>query len=56
MILTDEQITELETAAKPLMNWLEVNCHPHTTAIVSSHRAELVEGIANVIKATNAAN
>jgi len=38
------------------MDWIEVNCHPHITAIVDSHRAELVEGIANVSKATNAAN
>lgn len=56
MILTDDKVVEFESAAKPLMDWLEVNCHPYVTATVDSHRAELVEGIANVLNETNAAN
>lgn len=48
MILTKEKISEFEVAAKPLMKWLADNCHPHTSAIVESDRAELVEGIAMI--------
>lgn len=31
-------------AAKPLIKWLAENVHPHHTAIVTSTRAELLEG------------
>ena len=34
-----------EEAVKPLMKWLSENTHPHTTVIVKSNCAELVEGI-----------
>jgi hypothetical protein len=44
MGLTTEQTDEFKALAKPLMDWLERNCHPHTTVILDSHRAELVEG------------
>jgi len=50
MILTKLQIQELREAAIPLMKWLEENCHPHVTVIVDSERAELVEGLAVVLK------
>ena len=56
MLLTSEQVAELEIVAQPLMDWIEVNCHPHITAIVDSHRVELLEGIASVLKSTNAAS
>jgi hypothetical protein len=32
-------------AAKPLMEWLRKNWHPHVTAIVDSEVAELTEGV-----------
>lgn len=34
-----------EDAVEPLMKWLCENQHPHTTIIVTSNRAELVEGL-----------
>lgn len=34
-----------EAACRPLIKWLADNCHPHTTAIVTSVGAELVEGV-----------
>ena len=46
MILTEQQRKELVTAAKPLMEWLGNNCHPHCTVLVDSQVAELVEGLA----------
>jgi hypothetical protein len=48
MTLTENQIRDLREAAKPLMDWLLNNCHPHTTAIVDSQIAEVFEGVANV--------
>lgn len=37
---------DFQSAAKPLMKYLAENKHPHTTAIVSANRVELVEGVA----------
>jgi len=34
-----------EQVVKPLMKWLSENKNPHTTAIVTSNVAELVEGV-----------
>lgn len=48
MILNAEQIKTLEEAARPLIKWMNENCHPHCTVIVDSVGAELVEGIATV--------
>jgi hypothetical protein len=50
MNLTTEQIAEMKQAAMPLMKWLEENCHPHVKAIVDSERAEVMEGLAVVLK------
>jgi hypothetical protein len=46
MTLTEKQLTELRTAAMPLMQWLNDNCHPHVAAIIDSEHIELVEGLA----------
>ena len=43
----NEKIT-FEEAVKPLMKWLCENSHPHTTVIVSSTTAELLEGVKSV--------
>lgn len=49
--LTDEIIELIENkpsfedACNPLIKWLCENKHPHTTVILTSNRAELVEGI-----------
>jgi hypothetical protein len=50
MVLQKEKIAEFRLVAKPLMDWLEQNCHPHCTAIVESDRAELVEAVCVVRK------
>jgi hypothetical protein len=46
--LTKDEFKSLEDAARPLMEWLAANCHPHVTAIVTSEDAELLEGQARV--------
>jgi len=46
MVITDEQRQEMLEAAKPLIKWLDDNCHPHCRAIVDQLNIELVEGIA----------
>ena len=37
-----------EEVVKEIMKWLAENQHPHTTIIVTSTSAELVEGIKSV--------
>lgn len=46
MILTPQQFDTMLVATKPLIAWLNENCHPHCTAIVDQVSVELVEGIA----------
>lgn len=48
MVLTPEQRKTFEEAARPLIKWLNENCHPHVTALVEPDRAELVEGVSMV--------
>ena len=45
MILTPDQITELNNAAKPLILFLRKNCHPRVKVIVNPESAEIVESI-----------
>lgn len=46
MTLTKEQQQAMLEAAKPLISWLNANCHPHCAAHVDSTTIELMEGIA----------
>lgn len=46
MILTEDQRIEMLEAAKPLIKWLNENCHPHCKAVVTNRTIELMEGIA----------
>lgn len=48
-ILTREQAKTMLEAAKPLMEWLADNCHPHCTAFVEQGSVEVMEGIAREI-------
>lgn len=48
MVLNDQQRKELLEAAKPLIQWLNDNCHPHCSAHVDQNTVELSEGIANI--------
>lgn len=49
MIITVEQLSGFEAAARPLVQWLNENCHPHVTAIVCLDRAELLEGVGSTL-------
>ena len=48
MILTDKEREDFETASKPLIKFLNDNCHPHVTVIVDTTSAELLEGIESI--------
>ena len=45
MILTEQQRKDFEMAARPLVAWLNENCHPHVVAIIEPDRASLSEGV-----------
>ena len=49
MILTQEQQDSMLEAAKPLIKWLNENCHPHCQAKVDTNSVELLECIARNI-------
>jgi hypothetical protein len=46
MTITEKQREEMLEAAKPLIKWMNENCHPHCKAIVDQNTIELTEGIA----------
>lgn len=48
MTLTDQQQQEFEALARPLIEWLRRNCHPHVSVILDGSHAELLEGVASV--------
>ena len=45
MILSKDQKKSLEEATKPLIKWLNDNCHPHVVVITDCVRSGLYEGI-----------
>lgn len=45
MTLTMEQMKSFEDAAKPMIKWLNDNCHPHVEVVVTTNSAELFEGV-----------
>lgn len=45
MTLTEQQRKYFEAVSRPLIQWLNENCHPHVHAIVEPTRAELLEGV-----------
>ena len=49
MKLTDEQREKFSELAKPMMEFLAQNCHPHTSVSIDSDKAELKEGVAAVV-------
>ncbi len=46
MKLNETQQAEMLEAAKPLIEWMNENCHPHCKTVVGCNTVELVEGIA----------
>lgn len=46
MIINDEQREAMLEVAKPLMKWMNDNCHPHCSASVDQNTVALSEGVA----------
>lgn len=46
MTVTEEKKAQMLEAAKPLIKWMNENCHPHCTAHVDHCVVELTEGVA----------
>lgn len=46
MNVTEEQRQSLLEASKPLIKWLNDNCHPHCQATVDCDTVVLTEGLA----------
>jgi hypothetical protein len=44
-MLTEQQQKDFDAVTRPVIEWLNKNCHPHTTVIVEPTRAELSEGV-----------
>ena len=45
MTMTAEQRAQFEALSRPLIQWLNDNCHPHTTIVIEPDSAELLEGV-----------
>lgn len=45
MILDMEKTKEFEEVARPVIKWLNENCHPHVTVVIGTSHAELSEGV-----------
>ena len=45
MTLTEQQREDFEAVTRPVIKWLNENCHPHVTVIISPAMAELNEGV-----------
>ena len=44
-MITKEQTEEFERVCRPVIRWLNENCHPHVTVIIEPTRASLSEGV-----------
>jgi hypothetical protein len=44
MFLTDTQRIEFEKTARPMIKWLNDNCHPHVEVNITPTSARLFEG------------
>lgn len=42
--MTEEKRKQFEDIVKPIIKWMAENLHPHTTIIIDSNSAELLEG------------
>lgn len=45
MIFTEEQKKEFEKVSRPLIEFMNKNCHPHVSTIVDCTHAEILEGV-----------
>lgn len=44
-MLDEQQRAEFEILVRPLLKFINNNCHPHISVIITSTDAQLVEGI-----------
>ena len=44
MTLTKQQKEEFDGVSRLMIKWLNENCHPHVTVIITPTNAELLEG------------
>jgi len=49
MILSIQQINELDKLADPLVKWINDNCHPNCKIIIEPGRIEVWEGICSLL-------
>lgn len=45
MSLTENQRKEFEEVVRPVLRFLNDNCHPHVQVTITPTRAELMEGV-----------
>lgn len=45
MVLNEKRRKEFEAITRPLIKWLNDNCHPHVTIIADCSYAELLESV-----------
>ena len=45
MILNEDQQKEFEEKTRPVIEFLNNSCHPHTHVVISADHAELSEGV-----------
>ena len=48
MILNEEQRKEFEEIARPMLKFLNDNCHPHVTVEITATTAQLFEGVCSI--------
>ena len=48
MTLTEQQRMEFEAVTRPVIEWLNKNCHPHVSVVIEPTTAELSEGVCAV--------
>ena len=48
MILNDQERLEFEVVTRPVIEWLNKNCHPHVSVVIEPTSAELLEGVCRV--------
>ena len=42
--MTEEQKQEFEAVTRPVIEWLNANCHPHVSVLIDATSAGLYEG------------
>jgi hypothetical protein len=48
MTLTEQQRMEFAALTRPVIEWLNKNCHPHVSVVIEPTSAELSEGVAAI--------